>query len=546
MIIREGNMETAQYEYAWLIIAAIIVILLVRLGIGFWASRRVQTSVDFVLAGRRLPLWMAAPSIMATWFAAETLMGSSAEAYKYGFQGVVFDPFGATMCLLIAGFLVVRLARRAKYVTIMDFFQNRYGKTMSVVGTFTQIITYFGWTAAQIVAGGSILHVLLGWPIATGMIMVTAIVTFYTILGGLWADTALDFMQMFLTCAGVLVIFFAIVSSVGGLGEFLGMAGSQEISEPFALWPTEEDGYLGYDGTSGMFYYVAAWLALGLGAIPAQDYLQRTCASKNEATAVKATYIAAGLYLFFGVLSPLIGLAAFSALGPDLAAEQTEFLIVSMAMKFLPPVLTALFVAALASALMSTSDSSLLAGATLFTENLVKVFKPDLSDRAQLLLTRSALLVSGAVSLTIALYAATIYKLAVLSNSVILVGMAAPYIIGLYWKKANQLGALAAFFAGALSWIVLAFYYYNNLTLDACAFDVECGLWDAVYIASTPAFLVSVIFFLGISLLTQKLDPPKVLTDIDGKPLDTRNPFGFGNLSDVLDEDESIRLAPAD
>jgi solute:Na+ symporter, SSS family len=539
-------MDTTQYEYAWLIVAAIIVLLLIRLVIGFWASRRVQNNVDFVLAGRRLPLWMAAPSIMATWFAAETLMGSSSEAYKYGLQGVVFDPFGATMCLVIAGVLIVRLARRAKYVTIMDFFQNRYGKAMSVVGTFTQIITYFGWTAAQIVAGGSILHVVLGWPISTGMIMVTVIVTFYTILGGLWADTALDFMQMFLTSAGVLMIFFAIVSQVGGLGEFFGMAGSQEISEPFALWPTEEDGYLGYYGTSGIFYYVAAWLALGLGAIPAQDYLQRTCASKNEATAVKSTYLAAGLYLFFGVLSPLIGLAAYTALGPDLAAEQTEFLIVSMAMQYLHPVLTALFVAALASALMSTSDSSLLAGATMFTENLVKVFKPNLSDKASLALTRYALLVSGGISLTIALYAATIYKLAVLSNSVILVGMAAPYIIGWYWKKANHTGALASFFAGASSWIVLTFYYYNTLTLDACGFDVECGTWDAVYIASTPAFLISVVFFIGISLLTQKLDPPKVLTDIDGKVLDKRNPFGFGNLGDVTREEEGISLAPAD
>jgi solute:Na+ symporter, SSS family len=539
-------MDTSQYDYAWLIVAAIVVLLLIRLVIGFWASRRVENSVDFVLAGRRLPLWMAAPSIMATWFAAETLMGSSAEAYKYGFQGVVFDPFGATMCLVIAGVLIVRLARRAKYVTVMDFFQNRYGKAMSVVGTFTQIITYFGWTAAQIVAGGSILHVVLGWPISTGMIMVTFIVTFYTILGGLWADTALDFMQMFLTSAGVLMIFFAIVSQVGGLGEFFSMAGSQEISEPFALWPTAEDGYLGYDGTSGMFYYVAAWLALGLGAIPAQDYLQRTCASKDEATAVKSTYVAAGLYLFFGVLSPLIGLAAYTALGPDLAAEQTEFLIVSMAMQYLHPVLTALFVAALASALMSTSDSSLLAGATMFTENLVKVFKPDLSDRSSLALTRYALLVSGGISLTIALYAATIYKLAVLSNSVILVGMAAPYIIGWYWKKANHTGALASFFAGATSWIVLTFYYYNTLTLDACGFDVECGTWDAVYIASTPAFLISLVFFIGISLLTQKLDPPKVLTDYDGKVLDTRNPFGFGNLSDAPEDEESISLAPAD
>ena len=93
-----------EYEYAGLIIGGIVFILIIRMIIGYWASKRVKINVDYVLAGRRLPLWMAAPSIMATWFAAETLMGSSSEAYQYGFQGVVFDPFGATMCLVIAGF----------------------------------------------------------------------------------------------------------------------------------------------------------------------------------------------------------------------------------------------------------------------------------------------------------------------------------------------------------------------------------------------------------------------------------------------------------
>jgi len=173
-----------EYEYAGIVIGGIVIILIIRMIIGYWASKKVETNVDYVLAGRRLPVWMAAPSIMATWFAAETLMGSSSFAYQYGFQGVFFDPFGATMCLVIAGFLIVRIARRAQYITIMDFFQHRYGTAMSVIGTVTQIITYFGWTAAQIVAGGAILAALLGWPLSAGMIMVAVVVTFYTLLGG--------------------------------------------------------------------------------------------------------------------------------------------------------------------------------------------------------------------------------------------------------------------------------------------------------------------------------------------------------------------------
>lgn len=514
------------YEYSGLIIAGIVVILIIRMAIGYWASKRVETTTDYVLAGRRLPWWMAAPSIMATWFAAETLMGSSAQAYLYGFQGVVFDPFGAALCLVLSAFLVVRLARRAQYITIMDFFQSRYGTTMSMLGAAAQIITYFGWTAAQIVAGGSILHALLGWPLASGMILVAVVVSFYTMLGGLWADTALDFMQMFLTCIGLLVIFIGVVNHVGGLSAFFSMAGSQNTSQPFALWPIPEEGYLGYVGHQGWFYYIAAWMAIGLGSIPAQDYLQRTCAAESETTAVKSTYIAAALYLAFGVLSPLIGMAAYGTLSPDLEGTETEFILVSMAMKFLPPVLTALFIAVLASALMSTSDSSMLAGATIFTENIVKHFKPDLTDKSQLIITRISLLVSGFIALMIALFAETIYKLATLTNTAILVGMVAPYVIGMYWKKANHTGSVASFLSGVVSWIILTLVYYSH-TFVACAEDTECATWDAIYIASFPAFIISVVVFIAVSLATQKADPPKVLTDLEGKPLDMRKPLGI-------------------
>lgn len=532
------------YEYSSLIIGGIVVILVIRLGVGYWASKRVETTTDYVLAGRRLPLWMAAPSIMATWFAAETLMGSSSEAYKYGLQGVIFDPFGATLCLVLSAFLIVRLARRAQYVTIMDFFQQRYGTAMSVVGSIAQIIGYFGWTAAQIVAGGAILQALLGWDLSVGMVLVAGVVTIYTMAGGLWADTALDFMQMFLTIIGLLIIFIGILWAVGGFDAFLGMAGAQYTDYPFAMAPTEEEGYLGYSGTLGWFYYAAAWMAIGLGSIPAQDYLQRTCAAKNENVAVKATYIAAFLYITFGVLSPFIGMAAYSAIGPDIPSDETQFIIITMAMKYLPPVLTALFVAALASALMSTSDSSMLAGATMFTENIVKVFKPDLADKTQLLLTRLALAVSGIFSLTIALWAETIYELAVLANTCILVGMVAPYVIGMYWKKANHIGALASFFSGSISWVFLSMYYYKQ-TFVICEGDLYCSLWDAVYIASTPAFIISIIAFIVASLATGKIDPPKILKDIYGKPVDMKNALGWGNLND-LPESSAPRSARDD
>ena len=168
-------MSFGAYAHAPLEIGGIIVFFAIRLAVGYYASQKVTTSTDYIVAGRRLPIWLAGPSIMATWFAAETLMDASAAAYQWGFQGVVFDPLGAVLCLTLSGFFFIRLMRRARYLAAMDFFEQRYGRTMTLLGSTAQLVAYFGWTAAQIVAGGSIVHTLLGWPIAVGMIFVATV-----------------------------------------------------------------------------------------------------------------------------------------------------------------------------------------------------------------------------------------------------------------------------------------------------------------------------------------------------------------------------------
>ena len=524
-------MEFEAYEYAGLVLAGIVVFFLIRLGVGYWASRRVSTTADYIVAGRRLPIWLAAASIMATWFAAETLMGASSIAYQWGLQGVVFDPFGAALCLFLSGFFFVRLMRRARYLSIISFFDSRYGKGMGLLGSIVQILTYFAWTGAQIVAGGNIVHALLGWPVWLGMVLVAVIVTLYTVMGGLWADTALDFMQMFLTAGGITLIFIGVLGAVGGWSGLTTNAGSLYVSNPLTLLPIPGEGYLGYTGMTGMFYWLAAWMAVGLGSVPAQDLMQRSMSSKNESVAVWGAYAAGALYLFFGVMSPLIGIAMYQ-LNPGIPPEQTEFLLLSAAFQHLNPILAALFIAALASALMSTSDSSVLAGASVFTQNVLPFFKKSMSDQENLRWTRIAVVASGLISVVIALAAATIYRLAMVAWSLLLVGVFAPFAFGMYWKKANRSGAIASFLAGFGSWLAILLYYYPS-TLEACGGDVDCGMWDAIYVASTPAFILSVVALIVVSLLTQKRDAPRPLTDVDGNPLALTRRLGTLRLRDA-------------
>lgn len=530
------------YHSAWLVVTFIVIFFLIRLAVGIWAGRQVQDNSDYVVAGRKLPIYMSAASIMATWFAAETLMGASETAYDYGFQGVIFDPFGAACCLFLSGVFFVRLMRRAKYLTVVDFFERRYNKPMTVLSVIAQMLTYFSWTGAQIVAGGAIVQGLFGVDPTIGMIIIITVVAAYTTMGGMMADTLLDFFQMFLTAGGITLVFFSVLNAVGGFQGMVTGAGSTYVSDPFTLMPMVEEGYLGYTGVTGWMYWLAAWMAIGLGSVATQDLMQRSMAARNQATSVYGSYGAGVLYLFFGIMSPLIGIMMFK-LNPGM--EDTSFLLVKASMDYLQPIFTAIFIAALTSALMSTSDSSLLAGASAVTENLIPAITgKKLEGKKALWATRIMVVVNALIGIAIALWAQTIYELSVLAWTLLLVGLFVPFAFGMYWKKANSWGAVSAFVGGFLSWAVATVFFFNTgiggqATAIVCEYTPDlgayseawwCGLWDAVYIGSFVAFFVSMLLMIVVSLATQKVCPPRELTDYYGEKLDMKSSLNFGFL----------------
>jgi Na+/proline symporter len=264
---------------------------------------------------------------------------------------------------------------------------------------------------------------------------------------------------------------------------------------------------------------------------------------------VWGTYLAGVLYLFFGIMSPLVGIMMFK-LDPNLV--NPDSVLVHAAITYVPPVLTALFMAALASALMSTSDSSLLAGASVVTQNLFPLFGKKLDPANEVKWTRIMVLINGIIGVVVALYAQVIYELGVVAWTLLLVGLFVPFAFGMYWKKANQWGGVASVVGGWGSWALLTWVAYKfglggDSTGLVCsggdlslltAFSEEwwCGFWDAVYIASFPAFFISLFAMIGVSLATQKQDAPKPTTDVDGNVMDT-NPFnylGIINLKDAL------------
>ncbi len=531
VMAESGPMNLHNYPYTHWVIVGILGFFFVRLAIGYWASRHVNNASDYIVAGRGLPIHMTAASIMATWFAAETLMGASSEAYKYGFQGVIFDPFGAVLCLAVSGLFFIRLMRRARYLTVVDFFEKRYGKEVSLIGSIVQILAYLVWTAAQFVAGSVVVHSLLGWPPWVGIVIVGVIVTGYTTMGGMLADTLLDFIQMFFTAGGITAVFLYMLHAVGGVEGLLAHNGSRNVPDPFAFGILPHPhGYLGYTGHMAYFYWIAAWMTIGLGSVATQDLMQRSMSARNEATSVWGSYFAAILYFVFGVMSPLIGIMLYK-LNPNIPDDQVEGLLVMVSQQYLPVWLNVLFIAALTSAMMSTSDSAILAGASVFTENILPFLYKKVDDVQKLWWTRLMVVVIGVGCMGIALVIGETYRLALMAWSVLLVGMFVPFAFGMYWLKANRSGALASIIGGIITWIIGVYCYFPYTavanTPEGGTLNFDDAIWDAVYIASPPAVAVSVLMMIVVSLVTQKKDPPLPLTDVDGQPLAMENRMGL-------------------
>ena len=137
------------------VLVGIAVYLLVQLAVGVAVSRRIATESDYLIAGRRLGVGLAAFSIFATWFGAETVVGAAGAIYSDGLSGGSADPFGYGLCLIVLGIAIAAPLWRRRYTTFGDLFRDRFGLGVERLAVLLMVPTSVIWAAAQIRAGRS-------------------------------------------------------------------------------------------------------------------------------------------------------------------------------------------------------------------------------------------------------------------------------------------------------------------------------------------------------------------------------------------------------
>lgn len=468
--------------------------LVMMLVIGVFAAKRASSSSsDFIVAGRNMPIWLCSTTIVATWFGGGTMMGAAGASYQEGLLGVIADPFGGAMALFLVGFFFVRIFRRLRLLTFIEFFDNRYGKTAATIAAVGSISSNIGWTGALLVAFGFVFQTLTGIPVEMGIIGGAIVVFIYTSVGGMWAVAMTDFIQMVVIAVGLVSLLIVVLIDVGGWGAI----GPNLPEDTFRMIPSENTPTIWLN-------YFRAWLIFGLADVTAQTLIQRAFSAKNEQVAQNSFYLAGFGHLSLGMIPVTLGIIA-SVTMPGLVDPET--VVPEMALAHLHPVAIAVFVGALLAAIMSSADSSLLAAASVFSVNILPLFKSNATDKMRLLATRLAIPAFGFIAVYVALRVQVVYNLILDANSVILVSVVVPFAVGVYWKKSNRSGALASMAVGFIVWL-LSILFAPDLPGDLL------GL------------LACLITMLVVTPLTQKIDPPRPLLNSDGEEVEFKDRLG--------------------
>lgn len=467
-----------------MILGFVILYLLLSVGIGLAAARRVHNTKDFALAGRSLPLPVVIATVFATWFGAEAVLGISATFVKDGLRGVVADPFGSSLCLILAGLFFAPRFYRMNLLTVGDFYRQKYNRTVEVLCALCIVASYLGWVAAQFKVLGLVLNVVTEGAVSqpVGMVIGALIVLTYTTFGGMFSVAILDFVQISVIMGGLLYITSVVSGLAGGVEAVIShaaQAGKLEFfpSATAAAWVP----------------FLGAWITMMLGSIPQQDVFQRITSAKDERTAVRGSILGGVLYFCFCFVPMFLAYAATlvdPATFTSLLAEDSQLVLPTLILRHTPVVAQIVFFGAVLSAVMSCASATLLAPSVMLSENVIKGLLPRLSDWELLRVMRLVVVAFASLVLIIALSSsASIYQLVVNTYKVTLVAAFVPLCAGLFWSRATTQGALCALAVGLTAWLGLELF----------------GPADSIWPPQLVGLLAAAVGMAAGSLLPQKI-----------------------------------------
>ena len=434
----------------WGFIITLVIYFLAIFGIGLYGYLTTKDEDDFLVANREIGPAVGAATLSATQMSAGTFVGTIGVHYLTGVS-FIYIWVGLWMGWLVSLVFVAPQMRRFGEITVPDFIAVRFGDDgaggdrMRAFSAVLIVVAYTVYISAQYTGAGLIFQSIFGVSNTVGMAIMVAIIIAYTAFGGMRASALSDFVQIIIMTVGAIIAIPILLGNIGGLGQMESMLVS--------LNPA----YIGWAFTPLEVGTIA--LAFGFGMLGAPYEIVRIYSMRDEQTvryAISATLI---FQVLIATGVAIIGMS-MRVLYPQLTTPDLASVIMSI--DVLGPILGALVIGAVLSAMLSTVDSIMIVSAGAIAHDIYsELINPEASEGRKLWANRLAVIFVGIVPFFLALYGQALGGLVqfivLLQSAIIGATFSMPLLLGLHWDRINTPGTFAGMLLGFVSVLIWHF-----------------------------------------------------------------------------------------
>ncbi|CAL8380919.1 unnamed protein product [Arctogadus glacialis] len=505
-------------------LVAIAIFYMLILVVGIWAawknkhsgeSEGTDRSETIMVGGRDIGLFVGGFTMTATWVGGGYINGTAEYVYLPGF-GLAWAqaPFGYALSLVVGGLFFAKPMRSRGYVTMLDPFQQIYGKRMGGLLFIPALMGEIFWSAAILSALGATLSVIVDMNIKMSVVLSALIAIFYTLVGGLYSVAYTDVVQLFCIFIGLWIsVPFALTNPA--VADITVTAVKEVYQAPWR----------GSISSGDTWVWIDNFCLLMLGGIPWQVYFQRVLSASSATYAQVLSFLAAFGCLVMAVPSVLIGAigastdwnqTSYGAISPK-DKDQADMILPIVLQHLCPPFVSFFGLGAVSAAVMSSADSSILSASSMFARNIYQMaFRQSASDREIVWVMRITIFVFGGLATVMALVTGTVYGLWYLSSDLVYVIIFPQLLSVLFIKGTNTYGSVAAYLFGMVLRIgggepylhLPPFIYYPGWTLEQRV-DHLTGAIEEVVVQRFPfktmSMLASFLGNVGVSYLAKYL-----------------------------------------
>jgi SSS family solute:Na+ symporter len=525
----------------------LVVVIIYAIGIfslAQWVSREraghQKDTSDYFLASKNLPWWAIGSSLIAANISAEQIVGMSGSGYAIGLAIASYEWMAAATLLIVGKFFLPIFLKNHIY-TMPQFLERRYGGLIRTLMAIFWLALYVFVNLTSIIWLGSIaVNKVAGVDQNAALVILGAFALLYQLRGGLKAVALTDIVQVTLLVLGGLVVAYLTLTQIGG-GDLFGGFHKLVSAAPDHFHMILQKGDPHYIDLPGLSVLIGGMWIANLSYWGFNQYIiQRALAAKSLDEAQKGVIFAAYLKLIMPLIIVLPGIAAV-VLAPGLPKPDQAY---PTMMRLLPPGLLGLVFAALIAAIIASTASKINSIATIFTLDLYAKFRGE-RTRAEDAKGESSgeekhLVLVGRITAITAIVIAIIAARPLVGSSeqafqyiqeftgFFTPGITVIFLLGLFWKRANEAGAIvAAVTSVLLSWLM-------KMTLPATALPPGVNDYLTPFINRMGVvFLVSLALAIVVSLATPQR-PGTDTIDTTGVRYRTSGGFNIGALGVIL------------